>query len=84
MATRYCYACEISSKEADVIIDGVMRYWVAIWGAPKKILTENSGEFNNNKFRNMCEYFNIEVMCTAAESPWSDGVWVKVNAVLKI
>ena len=83
MATRYCNACVINSKVAEVIIDGVMRHWVALFGAPRKILTDNGGEFNNEKFRSMGENFNIHVMCTAAESPWSNGTCERLNAVLK-
>lgn len=83
MATRYCNACVIKGKAAHIIIDAFMRYWVALFGSPKKILTDNGGEFNNNDFRSMCENFNIEVMCTAAESPWSNGVCERLNAVLK-
>ena len=83
MATRYCNASVISSKTASVIIDGVMRHWVALFGSPKKILTDNGGEFNNNEFRSMGENFNIEMICTAAESPWSNGVCERLNAVLK-
>ena len=83
MATRYCNACVITSKAADVIIDGVMRHWVALFGAPRRIMSDNGGEFNNEKFRSMCENFNIQVMCTAAESPWSNGVCERLNAVLK-
>ena len=83
LATRYCSACVIKSKEANVIIEAIMRYWIALFGAPKKILTDNEGEFNNNEFRSMGENFNIEVMCTAAESPWSNGVCERLNAVLK-
>ena len=83
MATRYCNACVIGSKTASVIIDAVMRHWVALFGSPKKILTDNGGEFNNNEFRSMGENFNIEMICTAAESPWSNGVCERLNAVLK-
>ena len=83
LATRYCNACVIKSKSANIIIDGVMRYWIALFGSPKKILTDNGGEFNNNEFRSMAENFNMGVMCTAAESPWSNGVCERLNAVLK-
>ena len=83
LATRFCNACVIKSKSANVIIDGVMRYWIALFGSPRKILTDNGGEFNNSEFRSMAENFNIKVMCTAAESPWSNGVCERLNAVLK-
>lgn len=71
MATRHWNARVIYSQEAEVIIDGIMRNWIVLFGVPKKILTDNGGEFNNNNFRSMYENFNIELMCTAAESPWS-------------
>ena len=83
LATRFCNACVINNKSPSVIIDGIMRYWVAIFGTPRKILTDNGGEFNNNDFRSMGENFNIDIMCTAAESPWSNGVCERLNAVLK-
>ena len=83
MATRYCNACVIKSKNASVIVEAVMRYWIALFGAPKKFLTDNGGEFSNNEFRSMGENFNIEIMCTAAESPWSNGLCERLNAVLK-
>ena len=35
MATRYCNACIITSKAADIIIDAVMKHWGTIFGAPK-------------------------------------------------
>ena len=83
MATRYCNACVINCKTARVVIDSIMRHWVALFGSPKKILTDNGGEFNNNEFRSMGDNFNIEVICTAAESPWSNGICERLNAVLK-
>lgn len=83
IATRHWNARVIYSQEAEVIIDGIVRNWIALFGVLKKILTDNGGEFNNNNFRSMCENFNIEVMCTAEESPWSNGVCVRLNAVLK-
>ena len=83
MATRYCNACVIRNKSANVVIDAVMRHWIALFGAPKKILTDNGGEFNNSEFRSMGENFNIEILCTAAESPWSNGMCERLNGVLK-
>ena len=83
MATRYCNACVINKKTPRIIVDAVMRHWIALFGAPRKFLTDNGGEFNNEEFRSMCENFNTVVMCTAAESPWSNGICERLNAVLK-
>ena len=40
------------------------------------------GEFNNKHFQDLCESFNIRVMSTAAEAPWSNGLCERHNAIL--
>ena len=56
--------------------------WIAIFGAPSKILTDNGCEFNNSEMHELDEAFNIKVMATAAESPWSNGCCERLNAVI--
>ena len=46
------------------------------------IISDNGGEFNNTLFTNMAELFNINVKPTAAESPWSNGMVERHNAIL--
>ncbi|KAK3870996.1 hypothetical protein Pcinc_023829 [Petrolisthes cinctipes] len=48
----------------------------------KKFLTDNEREFNNAEMWALGEAFNIKVMATAAESPWSNGVCERQNAVI--
>ncbi len=54
---------------------------VALFGVPKKILTNNGGEFNNELVRDMAEQLNTIITTTAAESPWSNGIVERHNAV---
>ena len=49
----------------------------------KKLFSDNGGEFNNDEFKDMGEKFNIRVMGTSAESPFSNGVCERLNAVLE-
>ena len=50
----------IRSKEAGVIVDRFMQYWVAIYGAPEiGLFTDNGLEFNNKTFQEMAEKFNL-------------------------
>ena len=80
--TRYCTALVISDKSANTVIRGVFLSWIVIFGSPGKILSDNGMEFNNDCMRDLGEAFNIKVMTTAAESPWSNGVCERLNAVL--
>ena len=82
LATRYCGASVISDKNPSTIIRAVFGRWISIFGTPKKILSDNGGEFNNRNFQDMCEQCNIRVICTSAESAFSNGVCERLNAVL--
>ena len=81
-ATRFSAACTIPSKRRDIIISAVLKIWIAIFGAPRKILSDNGGEFANDDFREMGEKLNTRITNTAAESPWSNGINERHNAIL--
>ena len=82
LATRFCAACVITDKKPSTIIRNLFSSWICIFGSPKSILSDNGCEFNNAEVRDLGEAFNIEVLCTAAESPWSNGACERLNAVL--
>ena len=82
LVSRYCAAAVVKDKKARPIIDSFFRYWICLFGAPSKILTGNGCEFNNSEMRRLGESFNIKVFSTAAESPWSNMVFERLNGVL--
>lgn len=84
LATRYCLAAIVKDKSADSIVKSFVTCWITIFGAPSQILSDNGREFNNEKFRCMGDMFGIKLLCTAAYSPWSNGVCERLNAVLAI
>ena len=47
LATRYCTATMICNKMHAIVIKGIFLSWAAIFGTPKKILSDNGGEFSN-------------------------------------
>ena len=81
--SRLSLGCRLSSKKPEVIIKGIFKSWIQHRGAPQKFLTDNGGEFMNDQFLGMCEKMNITVLTTAAESPWSNGLVERHNAVLE-
>ena len=83
MATRYCQAHWIRDKKPETIIRTLVDGWYAIFGAPLKILSDNGGEFQNEKVRRMSERWNVKLLATAAESPWSNGLCEKTVGILK-
>ena len=81
-ATRFSSAAIIRSKHKDTIISKVFQIWIFIFGPPKQILTDNSGEFTSDDFCEMGEKLNTTIKTTAAESPWSNGVNERHNAII--
>ena len=79
--TRYSDGVRIPSKESSDII-GVIKHWIAYFGTPGSILTDNDREFNNQLSKNMAQNLNIVVCMTAAESPWSNGLSEQYNGIL--
>ena len=47
--------------------------WNGIFGAPRKLFSDNGGEFIGEDFVELCETFNVKVTITASHSPWSNG-----------
>uniref|UniRef100_A0A7M5XEQ1 Integrase catalytic domain-containing protein n=1 Tax=Clytia hemisphaerica TaxID=252671 RepID=A0A7M5XEQ1_9CNID len=80
--TRYSAASVIKSKHKEVIVDEILKHWVAIFGSPQSIFADNGGEFNNELLRDVAELLDVSIASTAAESPWSNGVVERHNATL--
>lgn len=81
-ATRYSAAVIIKSKHAPVIVDCIFRMWIAYFGTPNMFLSDNGGEFVNEEFAEMVDMLNIVTITTAAESPFSNGIVERHNAVI--
>ena len=81
-ATRYSSVCVIPNKRQDTVIQKIFEHWIAIFGPPKMILSDNGLEFNNAAMRELGNLLNIEIKTTAAESPWSNGITERHNAII--
>ena len=81
-ATRYSSSCVIYTKKKEEVVKKLFENWIIIFGNPGKILVDNGGEFCNKEFITFCENLNVRICTTAAESPWSNGLVERHNAVL--
>ena len=79
--TRLSGAAIIRSKDPGIVLNKFLQHWVGLYGSPRKVLSDNGGEFNDEQFRDMAESFNIRVTTTAVESPWSNGLCERHNAI---
>ena len=81
--TRFSVACVRRTKTQDTITDAIMKTWISYFGKPAKFIADNGGEFSNATYTDMCDALGIEMLKTAAMSPWSNGLCERHNGILK-
>ena len=60
----------------------IFKNWISIFCTAGSLLTDNGGEFANQKFLDMCESMNITDKVTGAESPWPNGFVERHNLII--
>ena len=81
-ATGYTAASMIYAKKKDIVVDKILKIWMAYFGGPKKFHSDNGGEFANEVFMEMNEKFGIETSTTPGEAPFSNAKVERGNAML--
>lgn len=81
--SRFSAGCIVKTKQTSEFVEKFITYWIGVHGSPKKLYSDNGGEFNSAEVRDMAENFNIEVKTTAGYSAWSNGLLERHNATLK-
>ena len=66
--SKFSAASVIRSKSKENIVDSILKHWVATFGTPASILSDNGGEFKNELLRDIAELIGTKVCTTAAES----------------
>lgn len=83
LATRFSSACFVKSKEPECTIQGFTRFWMCMFGPPKRVWFDNGGEFANDKLTELLERHGITVKSTAANAPYMNGICERHNAIIK-
>ena len=83
--TRFMKSFLIADKQPETIIRCLLDGWILEgYGAPSSILTDNGGEFYNNKLKDLCQNLNIRMFATAAESPFQNGLCERNHALTDV
>ena len=65
-----------------MIIKSILKNWNSVFGLADQFLSDNCGEFANEKFMEMCESLSINFKTTSAEFLWSNGLIERHNLIL--
>ena len=80
--TRFSAGCITRTKRTSQFVDNFISHWICIHGPPKRLFSDLGGEFDSSEVRDMAENFNMEIITTAAYSPWSNGLLERHNMTL--
>ena len=80
--SRYSVGALITTKKTEVFVKAFVINWARYFGYPRSLFFDNGGEFNSNLVREFAENFNINIITTAAYSPWSNGTVERHNGIL--
>ena len=80
--TKFVNVHPIHNKLAEEVLNEVQKYCVT-YGYPQKILTDNGGEFENEKMKAFCSTNQIQLLHGAARTPTTQGRVERSNPTLK-
>ena len=81
MFSRYTRSVFVDRKVSSQILDKILQEWVGIFGIPRKLLSDNGGEFTSQEMREVSSHLNLLKYTTAAEAPWQNGLCERVHQV---
>eukprot|EP00736_Rhodelphis_marinus_P010119 Rmarinus@m.1922 len=67
-----------SAATAAVCVDA-LSFWIADFGIPKFIVSDQGSHFKNELVRSMCEKLDVHHHLVVAYSPWANGTVERVN-----
>ena len=80
--TRFSTVKLVKSKDKEVIVESIFTQWICLFGRPRKILSDNGGEYINSNVMDMCDKLGVHILTTGAESPWSNGLVERHHALI--
>lgn len=80
--SRYTLSTLIPRKRPSDVIHAILTEWCGIFGFMQGLLTDNGGEFVSQEMLEVESILNLEVLSTAAESPFQNGICERNHQVV--
>ena len=77
--TKYVKAIPLPNQTAETIADAFVRGWVAVFGAPHMLHTDQGRNFDSELIAEVCKMFNIYKTRTTAYHPAGNGLTERYN-----
>lgn len=80
--SKWPEAYPISNMDAETVADVIVKQWIARFGVPMELHSDQGRNFESDVFRRICESFGIHKTRTTALHPQSDGMVERFNRTL--
>ena len=80
--TRFLIAVPVKDKAATTIACSIMNEVLLKYGPPRRILTDNGGEFKNELLEEVCSKLKTQKLYTSPYHPQTDGVVERLNQTI--
>lgn len=80
--TRYSIATPVVDKTALTVTRAIIRHLILVHGPPRRLLTDNGGEFRNDLLKEVCEQLETKRIFTSPYHPQTDGVVERLNQTI--
>ena len=79
------YACAVPLRNgtAKEVAEGLVKRWIATWGVPTELQSDNGPEFSADLTVELCKRLNVAKIVNSPYSPFSTGKVERLNKTLK-
>jgi transposase InsO family protein len=80
--TKFVVVCALTDSKAVTVAKAFINQWVAVFGAPFKLLTDNGQNFNSQFMHDVFAELGIHKMWTSPYRPQTDGSVERMNGTV--
>lgn len=81
--TRWPEVVSLPSQEASTVADALVECWIARYGVPDTITTDQGRQFESRLFSSLCKRLGAQVIHTSAYNPRANGMVERFHRQLK-
>ena len=81
--TKYSWLIPLTGKQSTQVVAELKKLFY-MFGFPKKLHSDNGGEFKNKNMKNLCETHNIKLVHGAPRNPSTQGQVERNNSTVKV
>ena len=81
--TKFGVAAPMGDQTAQTVCDTLLARWILLFGAPRRLLTDQGQNFESSTLANLCNLWRIDKIRTTSYHPAGNGACERLNQTIK-